>query len=829
MVERELWLDALRGCPPGRVAVVTGEAGIGKTALVKAFCAGLGQRVLWGCCDALRAPRPLGPLHDMALQTKGRLAAALAADGPRHAKFTAFLELLAAQETVVVFEDLHWADEATVDLLVFVVRRISVTRALLVLTYRDDEVGADHPLRVLLGALATDASAVRARLAPLSVAAVAALSGRDGPDAVALHALVGGNPFFVTEVLADPRRGVPPTVRDAVLARVAVLGVVERGALEAVSVFPGTAPAALVQAPSEAVDGCVDAGMLVRDGAQVRFRHELARLAVEEGITAARRSRLHARALADLARRGGDPARLVHHAVAAGDASAVLVHAREAARRAFAVGAHRQAADQYRQAIRFADGLPRSDYAELLELYGEACSCSGRHDAAAASARQALELWRQEGVADREAALMARCSYYVWNQGDSPAAYAMARQALAAAEGLVQGPALAAAYTWSAYLLMLARDIPGALTTGARAVALSERFGERALLARALNAIGSAQWFDDPGHAVPTMLRSLEAASAAEDDGAHASALANLGSAAGEVRHYATAEHWLLETVTWCSDRDLDSVRDYAHAWLARCEFEQGRWSQAEAIAEQVVSGQGLPARIVALTVLGRVRTRQGRPGAAEFLDEAWALASRTQDLQRLWPVAAGRAELAGLSGQPTDRTVRETYETALRLRMGWAVGELGQWLRLGPYEARVEAAGPYRLGAVEAARAWDSLGCPYEAAMALARTDEHLLDARRRFEALGARPAADQVAERMRHLQIRAPRRSTLAHPQGLTEREAEVLGLLEHGLRNAQIAQRLGISEKTAGHHVSAILAKLGVRTRQQAARYGEITRRT
>ncbi|NEC92393.1 AAA family ATPase [Streptomyces sp. SID12501] len=829
LLEREQWLDALRHCPAGRVVLVSGEAGIGKTALVRAFCDGLTRLVLWGSCDALRTPQPLGPLHDIARQATGELAAAMAAESPRHAMFTAFLDQLTVREAVAVVEDAHWADEATLDLLMFTARRISTTRGLLVITYRDDEVGSDHSLRAVLGALATDRSVLRIRLSPLSAAAVATLVGPDGPDAAELHARAGGNPFFVTEVLADPDRRVPETVRDAVLARAAGLRPAERDALNSVAVFPGYAPAPLVQAPRTDVDGCVDAGMLIRDGTRILFRHELARLAIEESITSARKTELHERALADLTRWGSDPARLVYHAEEAGDAAAVLVHAGAAARRASAVGAHRQAADHYAQALRFADGISPRRHAELLERHGEACAHAGRSAAAVLSSRRAIECWREEGDQEREAALMAYCSYYLWNQGRNAEAHAMVRQALALAERLPEGPGLVAAYTWSAYLLMLARDIPGAVRTGSHAAVLAERFGEQTLLARALNAVGSAQWSVEPDLAEQTMLRSLQAAHAANDDGAVGSAMVNLGSAAGEVRRYDLAEHWLREAMKWCSDRDLDDVRSYATAWLARCLFERGEWSAAEAMVEQVGATECTPSRIVALTVLGRLRTRQGEPDAADILDEASSLAEQTGDLQRLWPVAAGRAELACLSGQQPDSGLSESYETAVRLGIGWAIGELGQWLQPEPGVVHLAAAPPYRMNPVEAARAWDELGCPYESAMALAQSPDHLREALRGFEGLGARPAADQVARRMRDLGIRTPRRSTLAHPNGLTAREADVLTLLRFGLRNSEIADRLRIAEKTAGHHVSSILAKLGVRSRQEAARHGEIAERT
>jgi len=380
--------------------------------------------------------------------------------------------------------------------------------------------------------------------------------------------------------------------------------------------------------------------------------------------------------------------------------------------------------------------------------------------------------------------------------------------------------------------MMLARDIPGAIAIGERATELAVEFGPPGLLARALNAVGTARWFSDPELAEQTLARSVQAARDAGDDAAAGWALVNLGSGAGEIRRYPTAERWLREAIDWCAARDLDTGRNYATAWLARCLFERGEWPQAAStLAEVTTRDASAPTRIVELTVRGRLRTRRGSPGAADALDEAWDLAQRTGDLQRLWPVAAGRAELAWLSGRPAAEVaalVRPVYPLAVRLGHPWAIGELGQWL--GDSDAgggtAPGAAAPYPLPPVEAARAWDALGCPYEAAAALAASPaaEPLAEALRRFEQLGARPAADQAARRLRDLGIRTRRRSTLAHPDGLTTRQADVLALLREGLGNKAIAERLSLSPKTVDHHVSAILAKLGVRTRQEAASRAE-----
>lgn len=845
LLEREEALAALVECgrERGRVALVAGEAGIGKTALVRAFAAGIDGGVLWGGCDALRTPRPLGPLRDIARAVGGELARVMAAGAGRYDRYGAFLDVLAAGRTVVV-EDAHWADEATLDLLVFAGRRIGDTSGLLIVTYRDDELGADHPLLGVLGSLAGQRSIRRIPLRPLSAAAVARLAEPYGMDPAEIHARTGGNPFFVTELLGEPGPTVPATVREAVLARAARLDMDARAALDAVAVIPDQAELSLFGGSGQGdvragIDTCVRAGMLVGRGTSVGFRHELARLSIEQDIAPGKRIALHAMVLAWLEKRPeSDPARLAHHAEEAGNGPAVLAHAPVAAERAAAAGAHRQAAEQYARAVRFAAdvaavqsaGFSLGDRAELLERHAAAYARVDRNAEAAESSGVALELWRRLGDTDREVALLARRSDYLWGSGRSRAAHASVQTALAMTDPDRPGPGLAAACTWSAVLRMLGRDIPGAIDVGTRAIALAEQVGDAQLLARALDAVGSAQWLADPDQAEPTLLRSLEVARRAGDDAAVGTAMVNLGSGAGEIRRYGVADHWLRACVAWCEERGLDSNHRYATAWLGRVLFERGRWTQAADLLAASPPAQLVHSRIVALTVLGRIGVRRGDPDGAAVLEEAWELAVPTTDLQRLWPVAAGLAEAAYLSGRAADipPVVAQTYHQAVRLGHRWGTGELGYWL----HHAGAASPGgrtPYALETMGdwrgAERAWKRLGCPYEAAVARAASQDatDLLAALDQLQRLGARPVAELIARRLRVLGVnRRPRRATLAHPAGLTARELDVLALLREGLGNADIAARLHIANKTAGHHVSAILAKLGVRNRQEAARW-------
>ncbi|HJW62470.1 MAG TPA: AAA family ATPase, partial [Actinomycetes bacterium] len=407
LLERAPLLEELSGvlaatAAGGRVVLLAGEAGIGKSAVVKRFTERqpADTRSLLGACDPLLTPRALGPLHDIARQTGGRLAELLDSGGPREAVFAAFLDQLAqpSRRQVVVVEDAHWADEATLDLLVFLGRRMERTRALLLVTYRDDEVGPDHPLRGVLGAL-PQGVVHRVRPEPLSEAAVAELARRAGRPATGLRELTGGNPLLVTEVLAAGDAGVPMTVRDLVLARLAGLPADAREVVRLVAVVPTRAELWLLEqaarpAPS-AVELGVSAGLLVVGPEAVGFRHELLRQAVEGSLSALARRELNRRVLEELAGapdRRVDLARLVHHARQADDADAVLRYAPEAARQAAAVAAHREAVGHYRTALRHADRLSPPVRAELLEDYSVEAYLSGLSGEAVAARKAAVDL-----------------------------------------------------------------------------------------------------------------------------------------------------------------------------------------------------------------------------------------------------------------------------------------------------------------------------------------------------------------------------------------------------------------------------------------------------
>lgn len=827
-----------RGC----VVLVGGEAGVGKTALVRRFCDERSpSTVMWGACDALFTPRPLGPFLDIAPSTNGELDELLERGAQPHEVAAALLRVLDTRSpTIVVLEDLHWADHATLDVLSLLGRRVEAVPALVLVTYRDDELDPDHPLRLVLGELATGRSVARLELAPLSPVAVASLAEPHGIDAEELYRRTAGNPFFVTEALAAAEEEIPHTVRDAVLARAARLSAPARHLLEAVAVVPPRAELWLLEAlagQTDRVDECLASGMLTAEQGAVTFRHELARLAIEGSLAPDRRTALHRAALAALADPPAgvpDPAQLAHHAEGSGDARAVLGFAPMAAERASMLGAHREALAQCERALRFADGESLEVRAGLLERFSYECYVIDRYDQAIEALQQALECYRELGDSRREGDVLRSLADRLWCPGRVEEAMQAGRDAVTLLERHPPGRELALAYGTLASLSKDAEDSAEGLVWGARALELAETLDDTEIRAYALTTISTIEFLvGAPGGRMKAE-QSLDLAQQAGLDNQVGRAFINFSWAAVRRREHALAGRYLGAGLDLCRERGLELWELYLLAHRSRSELDQGRWTEAAASASAVI---GIPRssttpRILALVVLGLVRARRGEPDVWPLLDEAQELAAPSGELQRIAPVAAARAEASWLERR--DGAVGEATASALELAVAhgssWVSGELACWRRRVGIEEQVPGvAEPYALQLAgeweRAAGLWAELGCPYEAALALADSGDE--DALRRalaeLQRLGAATAAGIVARRLRERGAqrlpRGPRPSTRRNPANLTGRELEVLALLAQGLRNKEIAGRLFLAEKTVDHHVSAILRKLGVRTRGQA----------
>ena len=823
----------------GRVVVVTGEPGIGKTSLVARFVADLddGARVLLGTCDDLSIPRPLGAIHDLAGSVSPALEEALSAGAAPHEIHQLLLSELALppQPTVLVLEDVHWADEATLDAVTVLARRIGSLPVLLVLTYREGEAPPGHPVHAAFGATRA-ADSVFLELAPLSEGAVAALYGDGSGDA---FVATGGNPFYVTELLASRSADeLPPSIANAVRGRVARLTNDERHLVELVSVVPNRVSTSVLDAvlpdwPAAAEEP--ERRHLLEVGpAHVRFRHELARNAVRSGIPIASRRRLHGEILAALLAAHADPSGIVHHAEAAGAENVVAEYALVAGRRAAALGSNREAYSHYRRAVRLPRPAARARASGRAGGAGDRRLC--RLPARGRVRRDRALDRRVEGPARRRRRrpLHADPLRFHWHAGDGDAARAKALEAIEILEPLGESVELARAYSGLAQLKNLAEYNDQALLWGERALELATKLGDERTRAHVLVNIGSVRL--DVDHRQSAAL--LEAHAFADEVGEKheaTRALGNLGYALMSWAQPEPAVRYARQALAYAEQNEVYNLASYIAVTLAWLQLRAGEWDQAERVTRAELEKSMSVAQLVAKTVLAELAVRRGDPDAAERLADLAAQAVRASEPQRLAPLVELETEWALTTGAPLPI---ERFEVLLDEArppgglIGWGAIRVAAWAAVAgiPIELEPPRSAPHaamlRRDWLGAADAFGDVGWTYDRALMLSLLDDEqcLVESIEIARGLGAEPLTRRVAGRLRELGLRVPpgqREATRANPAGLTARQLEVLALVVEGLTNAEIAERLVVSPRTAEHHVAAVLSKLGAATRRDAAR--------
>lgn len=832
------------GMPTGGCIAVSGEAGTGKTSLLRALqrLTADQARWMWGSCEPMRTPPPLGPLLDMLDDLPPSLAALVRNGGALAELLSGMRRLLAeaSEPLVVVVDDCQWADSATLDLLRFLGRRLQGSRSLLVLAWRDEEVGTDHPLRLVLAGLPVP-DTLQLALQPLSPQAVATLARRAGRSAEGLHAVTAGNPFFVHALLAqsDPAAPLAATVRDAVLARLPALSPLARQLLSLVSLMPGMAEASLLQALApaalQALPECVEARLLVCDADGVRFRHELARQAVASAVPAALARDWHARAHAHLQSVGASAARQLHHAECADLRDALAPLAAAAAREAAMASAHRQAAALYALALRHADGEAPAASADLAEHHAAECLLINQPAAALQSLQQAWQWRLQAGDRPGQGRTLQAQAQVLWLMQRRDEAQARAHQALPLLRDAADHGGLALAYATLSQVHLHEDDLQPARVWGHHALAQAEQRGDSVILVDALNSVACAELRqDDLPAAWAQLQRSLALARQHELPGPAARAWANLAGLGMVHGHLQQVLQWCADGIAWCEAHELDlfEVRlrlRRGHAWLML-----GEWALVTDALAGIRARTGLNAiELEQADYLGQLLAlRQGEEDAA--LLAAWrALADGHRRLAvKTWysPLDLACVEAAWLADEPARALSLATLALAAS-HDPFLRGQLACWVqRLGgvpDWAGRPVASAclaELQGRPLDAARLWAGMGRPWEQALALMQGGEAgLRQALPVLDRLGARGLARQARRALRQQGVRdLPRgayRAARSDPMGLTRREREIWQALAEGLSNRAIAERLNRSERTVEHHVSTLLVKLGCADRHAA----------
>lgn len=855
----------------GNIALVGAEAGMGKTSLLNALGTQIGKRckILWGACDALFTPRPLGPLQDMAPHFSERVSEQLEVGGQSMQLFTTVIQELEKHTAgvVLVFEDAHWADYATLDLLNFLGRRITHLPVLLVISFRHDEVDEAHPLMQVLGSVPSNHT-TRIELGALSREAVESLGIPEGYNLDRLYSVTGGNPFFVTELLECKHQAdamVPASVKDAVSARLARLSQGERQLLETLSVIPGNVPVNLLHALSgeqgeTLAMACVGRNLLVQNAdGSLRFRHELARLATLARISSLNQKELHARVLTallqqkqptPLQRKSGYD-QLVHHAAGAFDGARVLEFAPMAAQMATDVGAHREAAAHLATALRFVNEAPTELAAELYEKWAYEAGIALRMDDEVQEAyMHAITLWRALNRPEKVGENLRRLSRLHWYRGEATEASHYADEAIRVLESTPPSAERAMAYSLRSQLHMLNDRMEEAIEWGERAIALAEEYQNIEVKIHALNNVGTARLFRNNTAGIAEMRESL---ALAIREGFHeqaARAYSNLAEYAVEFKDFELAEEVLSKGIAFNAQYDLFAWSKYMMGRLSLLRMEQGRLRDAETIAAGVVKAEDatLLMRLPALTVLAKTRLRLGEEDAYDLLSRALSDALATGELQNIVPIRLGLIESCWLEGTLKNAGEHLSWlnELGHSKMHTWRVGETAIWAkRLNfPLEQSfyTKLPLPYQLeyegNFAAAADAWEQLGLPYAAALALMQTatdkglaEKVLAENFARAQGLLEKIDARQALTKLQKMAVlyglgnslpklrRGPYKAARNNPMGLTRREQQILALMVKGSQNRDIADALSRSPRTVEHHVSSILAKLNASSRMEA----------
>jgi DNA-binding CsgD family transcriptional regulator len=746
---------------------------------------------------------------------------------------------------VLVIEDIHWADEATLDFIKFFARRISRTNCLMVLTFRDD-ITQNHPLRNILGELSPD-TFTRIQLPPLSREAVQKMADEKGYIGEDVYLVSGGNPFYVTEIVASYSAGVPENVKDSILTVYNCGAEVTRNAWQLLSVMPEGLYTEWIPTIDEhfpeAIESCFTHGIIIHRNNRIFFKHELYRRTIESSLSPFRRLQLNKTVLQlflPFFEKQGAIERIVHYAKNAGDHKLVVQYAPVAAKQAASVGAHAEAAKLYLAAIEYADVRQHDLMVQLYENYTYECYLTNQIKDAIIYQSKALKLWQERGDTEQIGNSLRFLSRLWWYDGHRKEAESYGMQAIEIFESQPASKAKAMAFSNLSQLKMLSEEVHEAIKWGTLAIDMAKELKDEETFCHALNNVGTVRWRIPGMHAEGKILLE-ESLSLALKNSYHehaARAYTNLISCSVSIKDYETARKYLAEGLQYCEERDLHSWMRYNLSWRAKLLLDTGDWDEAYAIATNLLSHPAQPGiiKIGALVIAATINMRRGEGDGAALLHQAKALAVVTKEHQRILPVIVACLEYEWLTGGPIldDEDLDITVTLMRNVENIYLNSEAVFWFRKArPADTKWQQFYQHSQQGKEAKANGivfqNAAEEPYKKALSKFNGNEDdKRDALALLQSLGAETVYQKLKQEMRSLGIkkipRGLRSSTKSNAAQLTVRELDILHLLKTGAQNKEIATSLFISPKTVDHHISSILFKLDVPSRIKAVTEAE-----
>ena len=824
----------------GHCVFISGEAGIGKTALVKEFCRQHREdcTIYHGACDALFTPRTLAPLYDIIWQVKSDLLPSGNTISDRSLLFANFFQALSNKQamSVIVFEDIHWADEATFDFIKFFGRRIAQLRCLFIVTYRDDELSSRQLLKNVLADISSDVFS-RIQLMPLSREAVHKLANAKGFDADNVYDISGGNPFYVNEILASYSPGIPENIKDSILAVYERQEEGTKNAWQLFSVIPEGLElgsfATLKAGWDEGMDHCFALNVIIIKNERIVFKHELYRRTIEASLSPFKRISLNKKILERLLKKfqdDGHVEKIVHYAKNAAENHLVVEYAPIAAAQAASVGSHIEASNLYITAIEYAQGADPDKLVALYEACAHECYLTNQFEKAISYQERAWAIWQDKDETEQLGNSLRLLSRSHAMAGNGEQAEKYGDQAIEIFRSAPSSKAKAMAFSNKSQLKMFSVDIAECVAWGEEAIAISQEINDQETLCHALTNIGSAQCrvqlLREEGK--KKLIESLSIALRNSFHEHAARAYSNLIYNSLELKDYNAAKHFLQEGIIYCEESGLDSFISYKLALKSRMLLEIGDWKGAATIAHNLVQNESQPeiVRIDCNVILAKINLRKGEPNLLPLLQDARNRVFKMREHQRFIPVVIALLEYEWLYSREiiASDELKCCIEILQKIDSIFLNDSFAFWLRKArnPQVRNSEFVQADKVR--KAAGYWDEVDCPYEKALALAEGAEHeKLEALSIFQQLGADAVAEKTKMEMRAAGIkkipRGLRQSTKVNPAQLTNREIDVLHLLQKGILNKEIAGTLFISPKTAEHHISNILFKLDVNSRRKA----------